>query len=468
MLKTYAAFFSLLQSLVDIAVIGGCWVVVYFLRFHSGIFGVEKGIPEFNKHLLLLIPVIFIGYLGCLISGLYKSKRTQNMLIQLATSLKTSLLSVLFIVVFFYYVKDEPYSRKLFVLFTILLFFGLSFSHVLVMNFLRLLRKRGYNQRFYAIIGANHKGQTLVEDVRSMPWAGLRCAFFIDNDAEKIGTKLLDVPVYGPVEKIYELAKAKRIDEVYITLSGDKMQGIYSAMDALQSAGVTIRIIPDWGNLISISKPVVVNIGSQILFSAADSPLSGYHIFLKQFFDFVIAGLILIVFSMPMVIIALLIKLSSKGPVFYKQTRVGMDQKEFEILKFRTMKNNAEKEKGPQWSSPEDDRCTIIGKWLRKTSLDELPQLINVIKGQMSLVGPRPERPHFTKQFSEEYKKYMLRHKVKTGLTGWAQIHGFRGDTSLRKRLVYDLYYVRNWSLMFDLWILLRTPWHVIKGKNAH
>ena len=274
MLKTYAAFFSLLQSLVDIAVIGSCWVVVYFLRFHLGIFGVEKGIPEFNKHLLLLIPVIFIGYLGCLISGLYKSKRTQNMLIQLATLLKTSLLSALFIVVSFYYVKDEPYSRKLFVLFTILLFFGLSFSHLLVMYFLRLSRKRGYNQRFYAVIGANQKGQTLVEDIRSMPWAGLKCAFFVDNKPDEIGTELLGVEVYGPIEKICELVKERNIDEVYVALGGDEMQGVYSVLKTLQSAGVTIRIIPDWGNLMSITEATAVLIGSQLLFSAADSPLS--------------------------------------------------------------------------------------------------------------------------------------------------------------------------------------------------
>jgi len=169
-----------------------------------------------------------------------------------------------------------------------------------------------------------------------------------------------------------------------------------------------------------------------------------------------------------MLVIALLIKLTSKGPVFYKQTRRGMDQKEFEILKFRTMRIDAEKENGPQWSKPDDAMCTSIGKWLRRKSLDELPQLINVIKSQMSLVGPRPERPYFTKQFSEEYRRYMLRHKVKAGMTGWAQIHGFRGDTSLRKRLVYDLYYVKNWSFALDLWILLRTPWHIIKGENAH
>ena len=178
--------------------------------------------------------------------------------------------------------------------------------------------------------------------------------------------------------------------------------------------------------------------------------------------------MLLILFSIPMLIIALLIKLTSKEPVFYKQTRMGLDQKEFEIIKFRTMITDAEQQGGPQWSVPNDVRCTPIGKWLRQTSLDELPQLINVIKGNLSLVGPRPERPYFVKQFSEEYRRYMLRHKVKAGITGWAQVNGFRGNTSLRKRLIYDLYYVKNWSFALDLWILLLTPWHVIKGENAH
>ena len=163
-----------------------------------------------------------------------------------------------------------------------------------------------------------------------------------------------------------------------------------------------------------------------------------------------------------------MIKLTSRGPVFYSQVRVGMDQAEFRILKFRTMTVDAEKDSAPMWTKNNDLRRTPIGAWLRRTSLDELPQLINVLKGQMSLVGPRPERPIFAKQFSAEHRKYMLRHKVKAGMTGWAQINGYRGDTSLRKRLLYDLYYVRNWSFALDLWILLRTPWHIIKGENAY
>lgn len=468
MLRTYAALFSLFRSVVDIAIIGSIWIAVYYLRFYSHLFRTTKGIPNIKNHLMLMVPVVCICYFACLWSGLYKSKRIQSMFRQFYDLLKACLLSGLLIIAFFYYVKDAPYSRKLLVIFVAMLLLGLSFSHVLVMVILRALRKKGYNLRYYAVIGAGKKGQQLVQDIKQMKWLGFKCVFFADNNPSLIGTKLLDIPVYGPIERISELIKPGKVDEVYLALSGLEAQQAYPILESLQCSGITIRVIPDWGNLISISRAIVVPIGSQVLFSAADSPLSGYKVFLKQILDFVVAFSMLIVLLVPMLVIALLIKLSSKGPVFYRQLRVGMDQKEFEILKFRTMKSDTEEENGPQWSKPNDTRCTAIGKWFRRTSLDELPQLINVVKGQMSLVGPRPERRCFAEQFSEEYRRYMLRHKVKTGITGWAQINGFRGNTSLRKRLLYDLYYVRNWSFGFDFWIFLCTPWHVIKGENAH
>jgi Undecaprenyl-phosphate glucose phosphotransferase len=301
-----------------------------------------------------------------------------------------------------------------------------------------------------------------------MRWLGLKCVYFLDNNPDLIGTELLGIPVYGPIEKLTELAKTETIDEVYLALSGKEAQKAYPVLKNLQSSGVTIRIIPDWGNLTSLNNATATTIGSQILFSATDSPLDGVNIVLKEIFDRLGALMLLVILMLPMMLIAILIKLTSKGPVFYKQLRMGMDQKKFMIIKFRTMSADAEKENGPQWAKNKDSRRTKIGAWLRHSSLDELPQLINVIKGQMSLVGPRPERPVFTKQFSEKYTKYMFRHKVKAGMTGWAQINGCRGNTSLRKRLVYDLYYVRNWSWKLDLWILIQTPWHVLKGENAY
>jgi len=468
MLKRYATYFSLFRSIVDIAVIGCSWLAVYYLRFYSGLFSTTKGIPDFNRHLTLTVPVACVCYLGCLLTGLYKPKRMWSMFKQLTDTVKASILSGLLLLALLYYLQSELYSRKLLILFIIILFIGLTISHIFTMSAVRYLRTKGYNIRYYAVIGAGKKGQQLVHDIEQTAHLGLKCRFFVDNNPRRIGTEMLGVPVFGPIENLPELINPKDVDEVYLTLSGAEAQAAYPLLERLQWAGVTVRIVPDWGSLASISRPTVVTIGSQVLFSAADSPLSGVNIVLKEIFDRVMAMVLLIILAIPIGVIAVLIKLTTKGPVFYKQTRIGLDQKEFEIIKFRTMRIDAEIENGPQWTKSEDSRCTPLGRWLRRTSLDEILQLINVVKGKMSLVGPRPEQPAFVKQFCEEYKKYMLRHKVKAGMTGWAQIHGFRGDTSISKRLQYDLHYVRNWSLGLDTWILLQTPWQVIRGKNAY
>jgi exopolysaccharide biosynthesis polyprenyl glycosylphosphotransferase len=468
MLKRHATFVSFVRSVSDICIIGGIWLLVYYIRFYSGAFAMSKGVPDFKRHLELALPIILICYASCMFTGLYKPKRVHNAFALLIGIAKTSLLAGLFVLAFFYYLQDVPYSRKLLLLFVAMLFAGLGISHLLAMLIIRILRAKGYNLRYYAVIGTGQNGQQLVRDIEQMGWLGLRCAFFADNQTSRQDFELLGIPVYSPVEKLPEFVKAEPIDEVYLALGGTEAQQAYPILETLQSAGVTVRIIPDWGNLVSMSNATAITIGSQILFSAADSPLNGSQIILKEVFDRIAALVLLATLAIPMCLIAILIKLTDKGPVLYKQARVGMDQKEFAVLKFRTMTVNAEKGTGPQWAKRDDPRCTAVGAWLRRTSLDELPQLINVLKGQMSLVGPRPERPFFAQQFSEEYKKYMLRHKVKAGMTGWAQINGLRGDTSLRKRLLYDLYYVKNWSWMLDIWILLRTPWHILKGENAH
>jgi len=468
MLKTCATYFTFIRSVTDVVIISGCWMVAFFMRFYSGIFSTPKGVPSFESHVKFVPVVICVCYFSCWRLGLYEPQRVYTVFRQLADLLKACLWSGLFILAFFYFTMNAPYSRGLMAIFLVTLFLGLLISRIFVMSVLRRLRSKGYNLRHYAVIGAKEKGQRLVQDIRRMEWSGLRCAFFVDDDLPSIGSRLLGVPVYGPIEKILELIKVNDVDEVYVTLDANNAQRVYPILESLQRFGMTMRIVPDWGNLVSISKPSVVPIGSQVLFSSADSPLNGYNVVLKRVFDLAVSAAILVVVSIPMLVIALLIKLGSEGPVFYRQLRIGIDQKEFEMLKFRTMRNNAEEESRPKWAKANDGRCKSIGKWLRRTSLDELPQLMNVVRGQMSLVGPRPERPYFVKHFSEEYRKYMLRHKVKTGMTGWAQVNGFRGNTSARKRLVYDLYYVRNWSFAFDLWILLRTPWHVVEGKNAY
>ena len=467
MLRRYATFVTMFRSAGDIFIIACVWLLAYCIRFQSGGVSIPKGIPDFQRHLILTLPVVIICYLGFLLTGLYKPKRVQNIFVQFVGILKAILFSGLFVLAFFYYIQDVPYSRGLLILFFIMLLTGSFFSHLLAIVVMRRLRVKGYNLRYYAVIGATSQGKQLVCDIEQMGWLGLRCVFFVDDNPEYIDTRFNGIAIHGPVSKLTELIKTTTIDEVYLALSGSEAQKAYPILREIQSSGVAIRIIPDWSMLASISGATAITIGSQILFSAADSPLSGANVVLKEIFDRVAAMFLLLLLAVPMALIAVLVKLTSKGPVFYMQTRMGMDQEKFKIIKFRTMKVDADKQVRPQWTSCDDARCTAFGAWLRRSSLDELPQLFNIVMGKMSLVGPRPERPVFVKRFSEEYKKYMLRHKVKAGMTGWAQINGLRGDTSLRKRLVYDLYYVRNWSLGLDVWILLRTPWHIFKGKNA-
>ncbi|MBN1788445.1 MAG: undecaprenyl-phosphate glucose phosphotransferase [Sedimentisphaerales bacterium] len=468
MLKRYATFVSLFRSICDICMIACVWVSVFFFRFYSTIFTVEKGIPEFKRHIVLVVPVAVICYLSCLLTGLYKPKRVYNFFVQIIDIFKASLFSWLFVLAFFYYIQDMPYSRKLLTIFIIILFICLVFSHLFTQMIMRKFRQKGRNLRYYAVVGAGKKAQQLVDDIEGINWLGLKCVFFVDDDPDKINTKLNGIPIYGPIEKLVDFVEEKTVDEVYLALEGNGTRKVYPALKNIQSLGITVRIMPDWGELASITTITTINIGSNILFSATDSPLSGVNILLKEIFDRVIALILLFIFSIPILLIAVLVKLTSKGPVFYKQTRIGMDQKEFTIIKFRTMKTKIETEEKPGWTGSNDPRRTKVGAWLRRFSLDEIPQLINVLNGQMSLVGPRPERPVLAKQFSKEHKDYMFRHKVKAGMTGWAQVHDLRGDTSLRKRLLYDMYYVRNWSWILDVWILLQTPWHVIKGTNAH
>jgi exopolysaccharide biosynthesis polyprenyl glycosylphosphotransferase len=468
MLRRYAAFIMFGRAVVDVCVITFVWLAVYYLRFSTGWFDISKGVPPFAHHLRLTLPVVAICLAGCLWGGLYRPQRTRHAWVQFVDVLKASVFGMVFLLAFFYYTEDVPYSRTLVTIFAGLLLLGLVASHLLSIVALRRLRRKGYNMRHYAVIGAGEKGQQLVRDIEESAWLGLKCAYFVENDESRIGTKVMGMEVLGPVEKLPELVAIREVDEVYLATSGHEAQRAYPALQTVQAMGVTVRIIPDWGQLASTRGVSATAIGSQVLFCAEDSPMSEGGVVIKEIFDRLVAAVMLAILSLPMLVIAIIIKATSRGPVLYTQPRVGMDGGEFAIFKFRTMRVDAEDISGPTWAKDGDPRRTGVGAWLRKTSLDELPQLFNVLKGDMSLVGPRPERPNFVKQFSEEYRRYMLRHKVKAGITGWAQINGLRGDTSLRKRLVYDLYYVSNWSFALDIWILLMTPWCVVKGRNAY
>ncbi len=465
MLKQHYAYISFLRVLCDTLIIGLLWNGVYFLRFYSGWFA-HHGIPSYSHFAALTLPVLLIFFLCRKARGIYRSVRVEPIFSHLRKQIESLLLGYVFVILFLYYSEKSPYSRVFLFLFLFSLLAGVPIAHLAMIQILRFFRSRGYNLRHYGIIGTGKNAMKLFRQIRDFEYFGLNCCFFIDNKPHLQGKTIDGIPVYGHLDRLPELARKNHLDEIYLTRSGLPIESISGILNELQANGITIRLLPDWTGLVSFAKPSAVTLGSCVLFTASESPLIGVNILLKDILDRLTAAVLIILLAMPMLLIACLIKITSGWPVLYRQRRMGMDQREFEILKFRTM--NAADASEPTWTVRNDPRQTKLGKFLRRFGLDELPQLFNVFKGQMSLVGPRPEQPHFVKTFSKTYKKYMFRHKVKAGMTGWAQIHGFRGDTSIRKRIQYDLYYVQNWSYWLDLQILIRTPFHILKGKNGN
>jgi Undecaprenyl-phosphate glucose phosphotransferase len=274
------------------------------------------------------------------------------------------------------------------------------------------------------------------------------------------------VPIVGSYSDIGSFLGRTDIDQIVVALPLEDQQTLPEIMSQLQDSLVDIKIIPDLYQFASIGGAIEEFEGLPVI-SLQECPLDGINLFTKRTVDLLVASLLLLVLSPLMSIIALLVKLTSRGPVLFKQERVSFDGTPFRIIKFRTMYLDAESG-GPGWTKPGDDRVTPLGRFLRSTSLDELPQLLNVLKGDMSIVGPRPEQPVFIREFRQHIPRYMLRHKVPAGMTGWAQVHGWRGDTSIDKRIEYDLYYIENWSIFLDLKILFLTVFRGFRNRNAY
>jgi len=333
---------------------------------------------------------------------------------------------------------------------------------------LRFARSRGYNQRQVVVAGAGSLGQKIVSRIRSAPWVGLEIIGFFDDNEQLQGQVINGIPVAGKLDDMEMYLQKEDIDQVWIALplrAETRMKQLMKKI--LVSTSAEIRFVPDIFEFRLLNFSVSEVVGLPVL-NLTDSPMFGIHQLLKVVEDRIIAGLALIILAPIMALIALGVKLSSPGPAFYRQERVSWNGLSFTMLKFRSMPVNAEQSKGAQWATAGDQRTTLFGHFLRRTSLDELPQLINVIKGEMSIVGPRPERPVFIEEFRTEIPDYMQKHLVKAGITGWAQVNGWRGDTDLGTRIKYDLYYIENWSISLDLKIMIMTVFKGMIHKNAY
>jgi Undecaprenyl-phosphate glucose phosphotransferase len=464
-LKTHHRFFRTIFQLVDAAVVGGSWYLAYFLRFHAPtelIPRPEEFVP-FANYATLTVILMVLWFISLQVSGAYKSWRLENLGTEIFSIIKASLLAFLFVIAGTYFVARDDYSRMTLGLFLGLVIFDLIIVRIILRLILRAMRRRGFNQRFVLLVGDEVLCQNVNRRIAARSELGLKvkgCVFV--NSASKSDLKNL-----GSIKELEKIVLENDINHVVVSLKNEDAALVDGIISSLIDLNVEIRVIPDISQYSILGFEVEEFDGLPIL-TLNQSPIVGWNAVLKRMSDVIYSAGALLIFSPVMLLIALLVKLSSRGPVFYSQDRMGLDGRTFKMYKFRSMRLDAETQTGAVWASKNDDRTTWIGKLIRKTSLDELPQFFNVLKGDMSCVGPRPERPVFVEKFRKEIPGYMLRHKVKAGITGWAQINGLRGNTSLEERIEYDLFYITHWSLGFDLRIMFMTLFKGFISPNAY
>jgi Undecaprenyl-phosphate glucose phosphotransferase len=375
----------------------------------------------------------------------------------------TTLLALLVVAATF--LRHDMYeSRATMLLFFALTAFGVLTGRRLTWAVVRTLRSHGYNQTFALIVGAGRVARKTARALRRASWMGIKNIGFVE---ERVGKLSSDLDILGSFHDLPALIQKYRIEHIFIALPMNRYDDARRVFAILSQVLVEVRLVADVPNLAGLSL-TTANLDGMPLVGLRESPHFGLNIVVKRAMDVVLSLIGLFLLSPLLGLLAVLVKWTSPGPIFYRQERCGLNGKTFYMLKFRSMRVDAEQQTGAVWAQKNDDRRTVFGSFMRKTSLDELPQLWNVLRGDMSLVGPRPERPVFIQKFSKTIPNYMARHCVKAGITGWAQVHGWRGNTSLRKRLQYDLYYITHWTPWLDLRILWMTVFHGIIHRNAY
>ncbi|MCL5796668.1 MAG: undecaprenyl-phosphate glucose phosphotransferase [Gammaproteobacteria bacterium] len=406
-----------------------------------------------------LIPVLSL-------SGLYRSFRAQTVVSWLSTlTVAWFMLASAVLLCLWAFKLSEDFSRLWLGTWLLLGWFFAICWRLIAYGLLQRLRAMGYDRKHIVIVGAGRLGQDLLSTINASPWSGFEVAAFFDDDSSKVGSLLNGILVVS-ADQLSVWLESHSVDEIWFTLPLRAEPRLQQLLHALRHTTANIRYVPNLSSLRLLNHAPREVLGFSMLDLSVSPMTEPMNRLLKSLEDKVISALILLLISPIMLLLAIGVKLSSPGPVFYLQQRVGLNGELFDMLKFRSMPVDVEKD-GVEWGSAAAKTNTWFGAFIRKTSLDELPQFINVLKGDMSIVGPRPERPMFVEQFKDEIPGYMQKHMVKAGITGWAQIHGWRGDTCLKTRIEFDLWYIENWSLWLDIKIIIMTLFKGFVHKNA-
>ena len=464
MLKARSRLLEQVMLAGDLLLVAGSWLLAYVVRFYVAGPPAAYGIPFLEPYLLMLVPILIVWGIAFRTFDLYRPRRIGSRLSEVADIAKASTVGALVLVsVMTFFFRGYDYSRVVIVYFWIFSIAAVSFARYVFREALRVARRRGYNLRYALVVGGGELAAGVVQRLRSRPDTGIQILGVVGDDKQTEA----GAPSLGGFADLRAVLDAHEVDHVILALSHEEYARLGGLLEAIGDEPVTIHVVPDLGRFTSLRGGVEEFEGLPFV-HLRESPLYGWNQVAKRAFDVVFSLAVLAALSPVLALLAAAVKLTSRGPIFYGQERMGLDGQRFRMIKLRTMRIDAERETGPVWAAAGDERRTPIGAFLRRFSLDELPQFVNVLRGEMSVVGPRPERPVFVEQFRRTVPGYMLRHKVKSGLTGWAQVNGLRGNTSLEKRIEYDIEYIEQWSFWLDLKIIGMTLFRVLFDRNAY
>ena len=458
MIKDNQRYFNRLHVVIDAVVICIAYVLAWIYKFL--ILKDQRGLTlaQYCVALIGIIPLYLMLYLAC---NLYTSKRVQGRRLEGGNIVKANTIGILIVMAAFFPLRDviEPikyYSRWMLAYFYVINIVLEIIARNLIRWCLRKIRRKGFNLRHLIFVGYSGAAEAFIDRILANPQWGYKISGILDDNKEP-GYTYKGIAVLGPTDELEKILENNRLDEIALTLALREYYKLKRIVAICEKSGVHTKFVPDYNDIIP-TRPYTEDLLGLPVVNIRHVPLTNsFNMICKRAMDIVGAIVAIIIFSPVMLVTAVLVKTTSKGPLIYKQERVGLHNQTFQMYKFRSMEVQSAKSEKRAWTVRDDPRVTKVGRVIRKTSIDELPQLFNILKGDMSLVGPRPERPFFVEKFREEIPRYMVKHQVRPGLTGWAQVNGYRGDTSIKKRIEYDLYYIENWTMGLDIKILFLT-----------
>lgn len=468
--KTFKSeiYIPVLTIISDTIAIIFSFLLSYWIRFYSpfiNLFPIKGGIPEISGYLYFILATVPVWILVFQAFKMYRLNRTVFIMDEFFVIIKCVTTSIIFSIGIIFFFREFPYSRLVFILIWINTVFLLTFTRYVLLKLEKTIYNRGIGLKRVAIVGSNEMAEKIYNKFSKEKYTGFKVIGYFSKDAgnenDTVGKTYL-----GNYESIPEKIKEFDIQVIIISLTVNEHEDMYLILKFCEGINIEFMLVPDFIEVMT-SKLKVEEVNGIPFMKIKSLPMNVWNKMVKRTFDIIFSFVFLLLSSPLIIILIILVKATSRGPLFYSQERVGLDGKKFNIIKFRSMKIDAE-HSGPKFVSVDDDRYTPVGKFLRKYSLDELPQFFNVLKGEMSIVGPRPEREFFINQMKTSINKYLERHRVKCGITGWAQVNGLRGSkTPIQTRIDYDIFYIENWSLSFDLKIIFKTLKETFFSKTA-